>query len=188
MTKTLSSIFMAASILSGCGGAPEQPSPDNRGALAAEETAIVAEAPLSRPAPGEPGGLPDDRTPISEGDLDLKGPEGAGQVLQHYSALVEERRFAEARALWTYGQRDGEAELQALYDSAREVHAMIGAPGAVEGAAGSLYVRVPYQLYGRLGDGTEFNRIGTMTLKRVNDVPGSTEEQRRWQIVRAELG
>ena len=42
-------------------------------------------------------------------------------------------------------------------------------------------------LYGRLKDGKEFNSRGTMTLRRVNDVPGSTEEQRRWHIMNAEF-
>ena len=177
-------VALIAATLFGCNASQDQPADEN---LSANSAAGTTDAPLSPPAPGEPGGLPDDRTPISEGDLNRNGPEGAGQVLQQYSALVEQGRFAEARALWTDGPREGETELQALYDSAREVHAMIGAPGAIEGAAGSLYVRVPYQLYGRLRDGTEFNRIGTMTLKRVNDVPGSTEEQRRWQIVGAEV-
>lgn len=43
------------------------------------------------------------------------------------------------------------------------------------------------QLYGRLKDGKEFSSRGTMILRRVNDVPGSTEEQRRWRIMNAEF-
>ena len=43
-------------------------------------------------------------------------------------------------------------------------------------------VEVPVQVYGRLADGRPFNMLGPMTLRRVNDVPGSTAEQRRWHI------
>jgi hypothetical protein len=69
----------------------------------------------------------------------------------------------------------------------REIHANIGGPGQAEGAAGSVYVDVPVQLYGRLRDGKEFNARGTMTLRRVNDVPGSTAEQRKWHIYKADF-
>src|SRR4030095_2850307 len=63
-----------------------------------------AEAPqasLNPPAPGEPGGLPDDRTPISEGPIAPKSAQGAGQVLQTYFALLESGRSAEADKLWS---------------------------------------------------------------------------------------
>jgi hypothetical protein len=140
---------------------------------------------LSPPAPGEPGGLPDDRTPIPEGSIDAKSAQGAAQVLQHYFALLESGRTTEADKLWSdSGSHADFAKRLAQY---REVHANIGAPGETEGAAGSIYVDVPVQIYGRLQDGKEFNTRGPMTLRRVNDVPGSTEEQRKWHIFRADF-
>ena len=139
------------------------------------------EAPLNPPAPGEPGGLPDDRTPVSEGPIDPKSPQGAGQVLQTYFALVEQGKTTEANKLWS----DGAEKLD--LSKYKEVHANIGGPGDMEGAAGSSYVDYPVQLYGRLKDGKEFNLRGTMTLRRVNDVPGSTEEQRKWHIYKTDF-
>jgi hypothetical protein len=56
----------------------------------------------------------------------------------------------------------------------------------MEGAAGSSYIDVPLQLTGRM-KGEEVALAGTATLRRVNDVPGSTELQRRWHIYRVEL-
>jgi hypothetical protein len=160
----------------------QSPPPANEAEPAQTETMIVEnEAPLNPPAPGEPGGLPDDRTPISEGAIDPKSGQGAGQVLQSYFALAESGRFAEADKLWSAGVE--RLDLTGY----REVHANIGAPGNVEGGAGSLYVEIPVQLYGRLKDGKEFNSRGTITLRRVNDVPGSTEAQRRWHIMNAEF-
>jgi hypothetical protein len=136
---------------------------------------------LNPPAPGEPGGLPADRTPVEEGAVDPRSPQGAGQVLQRYFALVEQGKLAEANRLWTEGSE------RLDLGKYREVHANIGAPGDMQGAAGSAYVEFPVQLYGRLGNGQEFSSRGTMTLRRANDVPGSTEEQRRWHIYRADF-
>ena len=47
------------------------------------------------------GGLPNDRTPFEEpkGPIDPKGVEAAGQVVQHYGALIEQGRWPNAEAL-----------------------------------------------------------------------------------------
>jgi hypothetical protein len=140
---------------------------------------------LSPPAPGQPDGLPDDRTPIAEGPIDAKSAEGAAQVLLKYFALLEAGKTGETDALWS--DSGTPADFGTRLARYREVHANIGAPGELGGAAGSIYVDVPVQLYGRLLDGKEFHARGTMTLRRVNDVPGSTDEQRKWHIYRADF-
>ena len=144
-----------------------------------------AEAPLDPPEPGEPGGLPDDRTPISEAPFTETSAQGAANVVQTYQGLLEAGRYGEAWRLWSDGGRASgmsEAEFAASFGRYREYHARIGAPGEIEGAAGSLFVEVPVQVYGRLQDGRPFNMLGPMILRRVNHVPGSTPEQRRWHI------
>src|SRR6476469_1354318 len=72
---------------------PEAPTPTNQ--------ASPAPAP-SPPAPGTLGGLPDDKSPLEEpkGAIDPKSAEAAGQVVQHYGALIEQKRFGEAERLW----------------------------------------------------------------------------------------
>jgi len=140
--------------------------------------------------PGEPGGLPDDRTPISEGAIDPKSGQGAGQVLQAFGGLLEQRKFGEAYRLWSdNGRASGlsKAQFVAAYDKYAEIQSQVGAPGDSEGAAGSIYVDIPFRLYGRLKSGDAFNLVGPVTLRRVNDVPGSTEEQRRWHIYKSDL-
>lgn len=147
-------------------------------------------APLDPPAPGEPGGLPDNRTPLAEGPIAPESAQGAGQVVQSYFALIEQGRYAEAWRLWGEdGRASGmsEAEFAASFGRYREYHAQIGAPGRIEGAAGSLYVEIPVQAYGRLANGEPFNMLGPVRLRRVNDVPGSTDAQRRWHIVESGL-
>jgi hypothetical protein len=110
--------------------------------------------------------------------------------MQTYYALIGERRYPDAWKLWS---QDGEgsgmtadafAKSFDVYDS---YNANIGAPGTIEGAAGSLYVTVPVQIYGRRKSGEEVHALGQATLRRVNDVPGSTTEQREWHIFRIDL-
>ena len=150
----------------------------------------AAREPLQPAAPGQPGGLPDDRTPLAEGPIDPKSAQGAGQVLQSYFALIEAGRHDEAYRLWSdSGRASGMslAQFTASFAPYAEYHANIGAPGPMEGAAGSSYVEVPVQIYGRLRGGEPFNRRGSMTLRRVNDVPGATDEQLQWRIYRSDI-
>lgn len=143
------------------------------------------ETPLNPPAPGEPGGLPDDKTPVSEAPFTETSAQGAANVVQIYYALLEAKKYEPAWKVW---QDEGRAsgmtfdEFKESFSKYREYHANIGAPGRIEGAAGSLYVEVPVQVYGRLNTGDEFNMLGSVQLRRVNDVPGSTAEQRKWHI------
>jgi hypothetical protein len=59
----------------------------------------------------------------------------------------------------------------------------VGRAGGQEGAAGSIYVSVPLTVSGT-ADGKRVTRSADVVVRRVNDVPGSTEAQRRWHIER----
>ena len=126
--------------------------------------------------------LPDDRTPLEEpsGPIDPTSAEAAGQVVQTYGALIEQRRFAEAEKLWR------ESPKTRLFTDDfrrnRETHLEIGELGEPHGAAGSIYVTIPITFYGRNAAGSKFRQPAVVSLRRVNDVPGSTEAQRRWHI------
>jgi hypothetical protein len=174
--------MLAFALLSACGAPAETNVASNEPAPAKN----VA-TPLSPPAPGTPGGLPDDRTPLEEpsGPIDPKSAEAAGQIVQSYGALIEQKRFSEAARLW--GDGAAAAAFADPFKSASELHLQVGRPGDTEGAAGSIYVTVPVVFYGRLKSGSEFSRSGTATLRRVNDVPGSSAAQRRWHIERIEF-
>ena len=143
------------------------------------------------PAPGTAGGLPDDRTPLSEGKIDPKSAQGAAQVVQLYGIYLHERKFAEAYALWgSDGAASGMSQVQfaAAFAKYAEINALVGGPGATDGAAGSIYVTIPLQLYGTLAaTGKRFNLIGPVTLRRVNDVDGATAAQLRWHITDSSL-
>ena len=139
-----------------------------------------SDKPVAPPAPGTPGGLPDDRTPLDERPAKAGSAQAAATVVETYYALVESGRAAEAAKLRADGVVEDTRGLKTM-------SANVGAPGAVEGAAGSLYVDVPVVVYGRWENGAEYHRSGKATLRRVNDVPGSTPEQRAWRIVKIEL-
>lgn len=189
-------------VMSGCGSPPgttanenvpvEQTAPasldeTSGNAEALENNALTDSAAIK---PGEPGGLPDDRTPISEGTIDPKSAQGAGLVVQRYGGLLEQRKFAEARMLWSDGGRASnmtEKEFAETWSRYAEIHAEVGKPGEPEGAAGSIYVTVPFRLYGKQANGKPFNKVGTVALRRVNDVDGSTAEQRQWHIASTDL-
>ena len=127
---------------------------------------------------------PDDRTPLSEpdGPIAPKSAEAAGQVVQSYGALIEQARWAKANALW--GNSAEAARFKTDLAQLADVHLEIGNLGDPEGAAGSIYVTMPVIFYGDSKDGQPFRRSADVTLRRVNDVPGSTEAQRRWHIER----
>ena len=132
------------------------------------------------PAPGTPGGLPDDRTPISEAPFTPTSAQGAANVVQTYFALLETGKAQEAAAL----RSDGAVVDLKPYAT---YHGQVGAPGPIEGAAGSLYVEAPVVLYGRKAQGGEFHQSGKVVLRRVNNVPGATAAQLRWRIERFDL-
>lgn len=153
-------------------------------------SAIDPDGPVSPPEPGRPGGLPDDRTPVSEAPFTATSAQGAANVMQTYYALIGEGKYGEAWRLWSDGGKASnqtEAAFAQSFKAYRSYHAQTGGPGPVEGAAGSLYVEVPIVIYGRYADGRELHQSGKATLRRVNDVPGATVEQRKWHIAKIDV-
>src|SRR5258708_2678974 len=179
MRAAIGTIAGAALALSSCKQAADQ----NSSASAGQS---VNAAPSEVPPIPPPGTGPDARTPLGEPRraIDPTSVEAAGQVVQHYGALIEQERFLEAQGLWSDAQRNKSASVDLKLYS--EVHLEIGNPGKPEGAAGSIYVTEPVTFYGKLKSGKGFRKPASIVLRRVNDVPGSTEAERRWQIERIE--
>jgi len=100
--------------------------------------------------------------------------------------LIEEKRWNEALTLW--GNRDEAAKFAAPLKANRENRLEVGPLGHPEGAAGSIYVTISFTLYGEDIAGKKFQAFGSVILRRVNDVPGSTEAQRNWHIERIDWG
>jgi hypothetical protein len=151
----------------------------------AEQTANAAVSPAT-PAKVPPAAAPHAQTPQAEpkGPIDPKSAEAAGQIVQSYGALIEQKRWTEANALW--GDPGMAQKWRSELAQFADVHLEIGNLGETEGAAGSIYVTMPVVFYGPLKDGQASRRSADVILRRVNDVPGSTAAQRRWHIERIE--
>lgn len=126
----------------------------------------------------------EDRTPLSEpkGPIDPKSVEAAGQVVQHYGALIEQHRSEEAEKLWSNAELA--SQMTSKLAPYPEIHLEIGKPGEPEGAAGSIYVTMPVVFYGKDQTDAPFRVSADVVLRRVNDVPGSSEAQRHWHVER----
>jgi hypothetical protein len=120
--------------------------------------------------------------PIIEKPFAPESAQGAANVVQTYYALIEAGDYPGAHALRWDSDTLSLAAFEANFAPYAEYHATVGAPSEIQGAAGSLYVEVPVQTYGRRKDGKPFGSAGTIALRRINDVPGSTATERRWRI------
>jgi hypothetical protein len=141
-----------------------------------------APLPADFPAkPGQPGGLALDQVATeTPAQIDPRSAQGAADAVRRYFAAIEAKDYAAAQAL--VGPKVDLKVFERRLSSYPIYRANIGKPGAMEGAAGSSYVEVPIQTYGRMQSGELFSRLETVQLKRVNDVPGAAPEQLSWRI------
>lgn len=150
----------------------------------------AAPAPLAPAEPGQPGGLADDRAPLSEAPFAPDSAQGAANVVQTYFALIGEGKYRQAWALWgnkgAASGKSGEA-FAASFASYSEYHANIGAPGDIDAGAGQRYVTVPVQAYARLKSGGPAYWIGSVVLHRTGDIDGATAEDKAWRIKSVDL-
>jgi len=177
--------------LAGCDGAARQ---DNAAVpSAATETPPEAEA----TAPGDMSDATESpapaATPPADDNADMTiddTAQGAAAVIRHYYADLDRGDFRAAYARWG---NDGEDSRQTFANFKRgfaetaSTSVEIDGRGEGGGAAGSIYIDVPVTVHARLKDGTRQRFTGHYTLRRVNDVPGSTQAERRWHLYSAAL-
>ena len=172
--KRLLILGAAVLALAGCGRPQPNDNANGNGSLLVPKEAQPAAPPP--PAPHPPA-LPEPKGPI-----DPKSVEAAGQVVQQYGALIEQSRWTASRDLWS--SADAAKAFERNFRTYADLHLEIGDLGEPEGAAGSIYVTEPVTFYGKKNEGGEYRRAAQVMLRRVNDVPGSTEAERRWHIER----
>lgn len=118
------------------------------------------------------------RTPT----VDPKSPRAAEELVRAFATLLEDGRVDDAYMLLGSGappRRSFASDFEAL----RDIHVAVQSASDPQGAAGSVYISVPLTLSASR-DGKRIRRSGKALLRRVNDVPGSTEAQRHWHIER----
>ena len=117
-------------------------------------------------------------------------PAAARAVVQRYYAAIDRRDFRRAYVQWGDGGRASGKTFDSFargFASTTHTHAITGSPGRVEGAAGSLYVDVPVDVYAKLKDGHHQHFSGSYVVRRVNNVPGARAAELRWHIESAKL-
>jgi hypothetical protein len=191
--------MVSLALLTGCDGAPKQ---ENAAAPIAAETGNTAEVPLptgtAAPAPSPTAAADDSAaataaapTPADDDSMTIDDTaQGAAAVIRHYYADLDRGDFRAAYGRWG---NDGQDSHQSFADFKRgfaetaTTSVDVGTPGDSEGGAGSIYIDVPVTVRARLKDGTEQRFSGHYSLRRVNNVDGSTQAQRRWHIYSAAL-
>lgn len=111
--------------------------------------------------------------------------EAAVAVVRAYYAAVEARDYRTAYRLW-HGPYTL-AQVQAGYADTAHVTVTPIPPFEADGGAGSIYAEIRVRVDALLKSGRRQHFAGSFTLRRVNDVDGSTAEQRRWHIIGAKL-
>ncbi len=129
-----------------------------------------------------------DLTPVPLAS-DLERTEaGARNVLLLFTRAIEMREYDQA---WDMlgeeaQQRWSKAEFNAFFDGLSDI--TLSAPGGqMEGAAGSTYYTSQTELTATDANGRPIQMEGPLVLRRVNDVPGASERQLRWQVNRVDL-
>ncbi|MCW2364106.1 MULTISPECIES: hypothetical protein [Sphingobium] len=143
---------------------------------------------LVPPAPGEQGGLPDDRTPLNEAAARVPtSVEASGATIQLWGLALAQGRFGDAYRLYAESGRGSgmtEAQFSSAYNRYSDVQVLVGRPQST----GNQRVKVPVQMYGRMReDGRPFNMIGTMTLVRNPGGQKGESGQMAWLIAESDL-
>jgi hypothetical protein len=105
-------------------------------------------------------------------------------VVRDYFAAINARDYQRAYDAWEEGGEASGQSFAAFRDglsSTDSVTIRLGAPGRIEGAAGSRYVDVPVRATTWHTDGAVERTRRTYVLRRAV-VPGASPAQRRWHI------
>ncbi len=163
-----------------------------------DEPASEAHRPPPPPPPPPPPGPGEVARPANEGSLAAdpkplapdaaKTEEGARNVLLSFARKIERGALDRARDMLDPASkaRWSQAQWTALFDGLSRISVAVP-DGRVEGAAGSSYYAVDLTISARDADGRPVEMKGPIVLRRANDIPGSTAEERNWHIESFEL-
>jgi len=148
------------------------------------------------PAPGAPPAVTNSRAPAPQAAapratatapaIDPKSIKAAEELVASFVELLNSGRFNDAYMLLG-PNAPPRSDFDRRFSRYSKLKVTNGNAGDQEGAAGSIYVSVPLTVSGLL-DGKRESSSATAILRRVNDVPGSTEAQRHWHIERIDWG
>ena len=171
--------------IGGCGPQHQQQAP------ATNETAPTLPAPSAPPAVANNSAdaqqqAPAQAQPQAKPAVDPKSSEAAVALVSDLADLLNAGKWDEAYMLLG-PNAPPRSDFDRQFSRYSHLHVSVGKAGDQEGAAGSIYLSVPVSVSGDL-DGKHTTRSATAIMRRVNDVPGSTDAQRRWHIERIDWG
>jgi hypothetical protein len=181
-------------------GMPDEPGPGPAEALPAEASTVdaIALGPDGLPLPPDavealdptaldPALSPGAVAPPAADAAPEPGPAEAVAAVRAYYGAINAADYAGAHALWANGA-SGQTldQFSAGFAGTASVVVDVGAPGRVEGAAGSRYIEVPVAVEARQRDGGVRRYVGAYTLRRAV-ADGAGDEQRPWRIASADI-
>ena len=176
-TKAALAILLTGSLLAltACGKAGEDPAVlESASAEVDASEAAVDAGPVSEATDAtSPAAIALDMGALSE----RRDPE---RLLRYYVSALRAGEWEAASRAWSLDAQMTPEKLQAEFGGASPRLAV--GKGDTGGAAGSIYYEAPVVV--DYGGGRESKR-GTIVLRRVNDVPGASEEQLNWRIERS---
>ena len=154
-------------------------------------------APTAEPTAGATGEATDALVPEPLPSVDASAATSAGiaagldmaalterrdpeRLLRYYTNALRVGDWIHAAQAWSLDAQMTPEKLKGEFGGQASPKIALG-KGDVEGAAGSLYYEAPLVI--DFADGRP-SRRGTIVLRRVNDVPGASEEQLNWRIER----
>ncbi|MEH1841565.1 MAG: hypothetical protein V7L20_23165 [Nostoc sp.] len=167
--------MLFAIAITGCNASVKSQPPAN--------TQSVANLIASSPTPAS-------ATP-TQSAANTKPPEQqAVQVIRDYYSAIARQDYKQAYSAW---DGNGAASKQSFeqfkqgFANTTSVAVEVGKPGRPDPGAGSIYIEIPVTVTAIATNGTPQRFRGSYVLRRVNDVPGSTPEQRRWHLYSAKI-
>lgn len=135
-------------------------------------------APGANVGDGNPRPILPKLTPEAE-----RGIDGARNMLLSFARAIEQKEYGHAWSLLSPDDKRkwSRAEFAAIFADLGDVSIAIPT-GSMEGAAGSSFYTAPITVTGNDKAGRPVRIEGKAVLRRVNDVDGSTLEQRRWHF------
>ncbi|MFM6933786.1 MAG: hypothetical protein ACKOUT_16280 [Novosphingobium sp.] len=150
-----------------------------RSALTSALAAIVLLSGCDRdPAPAKPPAQPQvtlDRAALTQ-------VEDPARVLAYYGAALAAHDWEAADAAWGSFPETSPGTLRAKFGKYAALSFKFD-PSRIEGAAGSLIYIAPVVV----SDGGRVVETGRVGLRRSNEVPGSTPEDRLWHVEMSDL-
>lgn len=172
----------AALLLSACDKTGTQPAPSagasgDAGPVSAASEGVADTAAAVVPA-DDTAATPSPASALDAGALtERRDPE---RVLRYYVSAVREGDWAAAARVWSSDAQMTPEKIASQLGGKAGAKLAVG-KGDMDGAAGSIYYEAPVVV--DFADGQP-SRRGTIVLRRVNDVPGASEEQLTWRIER----